>query len=174
MALYKFYEHVPFVGESVYVADTADVIGNVTLYENSSIWYNAVLRGDTEILEIGKDSNIQDGAVLHADPGFPLKVGQGVTVGHQAMLHGCVVGDGSLIGIQAVVLNGAKIGKNSLVAAGAVVKEGAEFPDNVLIVGAPARVVRVLSEDQIKNLHANSERYVERGKQHAENVIKID
>ncbi|MBR9905611.1 MAG: gamma carbonic anhydrase family protein, partial [Gammaproteobacteria bacterium] len=112
MAIYQYGAHQPDIHDDVYIAETADVIGQVTLKARASVWYQAVLRGDTDHLEIGEESNIQDGAVLHADPGFPLKVGRGVTVGHQAMLHGCTVGDGCLIGIQAVVLNGAVIGEN--------------------------------------------------------------
>ncbi len=173
MAIYKYADQQPSIDTGVYVAETADVIGQVTLRRNVSIWYQAVLRGDTEHLEVGEDSNIQDGAVLHADPGFPLIVGKGVTVGHQAMLHGCRIGDGSLVGIQAVILNGAEIGKNCLVAAGAVIKEGASFPDNSLIVGAPARVVRELSAEVVENLRKNAENYVERGRLHAEQLERI-
>ncbi|BBI52992.1 gamma carbonic anhydrase family protein [Vreelandella olivaria] len=136
MAIYQYGEYRPDIQDDVYIAETADVIGQVTLKSRASVWYQAVLRGDSDHLEVGEESNIQDGAVLHADPGFPLKVGKGVTVGHQAMLHGCTVGDGCLIGIQAVVLNGAVIGENSLVGAGAFIKEGAVFPPNSLIVGS--------------------------------------
>ncbi|PMR70351.1 gamma carbonic anhydrase family protein [Halomonas heilongjiangensis] len=174
MAIYQYGEQVPVIGEGVYVAETADVIGQVTLGRDASVWYQAVLRGDTDHLEVGERGNIQDGAVLHADPGFPLKIGKGVTVGHQAMLHGCTIGDGSLVGIQAVILNGAVIGRNCLVAAGAVVKEGAEFPDNSLIVGAPARLVRELSEEQIAGLARNATGYVERGRLHARELKRID
>lgn len=173
MAIYQYGEASPVVEDGVYVAETADVIGRVTLKRNASVWYQAVLRGDTDLLEVGEGSNVQDGAVLHADPGYPLRVGKGVTVGHQAMLHGCTIGDGSLIGIQAVILNGARIGKNCLVAAGAVVKEGAEFPDNVLIVGAPARVVRSLSDEQVAGLARNAVGYVERGRLHAGQLKRI-
>lgn len=173
MAIYQYGEQVPVIDESVYVAETADVIGRVTLKRDASVWYQAVLRGDTENLEVGEGSNIQDGAVLHADPGFPLKVGRDVTVGHQAMLHGCTIGDGSLVGIQAVILNGAVIGENCLVAAGAVVKENAEFPAGSLIVGAPARVVRTLSEEQIAGLARNAAGYVERGRLHAAQLKRI-
>ena len=173
MAIYQYGEHRPELHDDVYVAETADVIGQVTLKRGASVWYQAVLRGDTDHLEVGEKSNIQDGAVLHADPGFPLRVGNGVTVGHQAMLHGCTVGDGSLIGIQAVILNGALIGENCLVAAGAVVKEGAEFPPNSLIVGAPAKVVRELSEEAIQGLKKNAAGYVERGRRHAELLKRI-
>lgn len=173
MAIYQYAEHRPELHDDVYVAETADVIGQVTLKRGASVWYQAVLRGDTDHLEVGEESNIQDGAVLHADPGFPLRVGKGVTVGHQAMLHGCTVGDGSLIGIQAVILNGAVIGENCLVAAGAVVKENANFPDNSLIVGAPAKVVRELSEEAIAGLYKNAAGYVERGRRHAELLKRI-
>ena len=174
MAIYQYGEYRPDVGDDVYIAETADVIGQVTLKARSSVWYQAVLRGDTDHLEIGEESNIQDGAVLHADPGFPLKVGKGVTVGHQAMLHGCTVGDGCLIGIQAVVLNGAVIGENSLVGAGAFIKEGAEFPANSLIVGSPARVVRELSEEMVAGLKKNAQSYVERSKLHRQELKRID
>ena len=173
MAIYQYAEHRPELHDDVYVAETADVIGQVTLKRGASVWYQAVLRGDTDHLEVGEESNIQDGAVLHADPGFPLRVGKGVTVGHQAMLHGCTVGDGSLIGIQAVILNGAVIGENCLVAAGAVVKENASFPDNSLIVGAPARVVRELSQEAIQGLKKNAAGYVERGRLHASQLKRI-
>ncbi|RUR37732.1 gamma carbonic anhydrase family protein [Vreelandella populi] len=174
MAIYQYGEHRPAIHEDVYVADTADVIGQVTLKARSSVWYQAVLRGDSDHLEIGEESNIQDGAVLHADPGYPLKVGNGVTVGHQAMLHGCTVGDGCLIGIQAVVLNGAVIGENSLVGAGAFIKEGAVFPPNSLIVGSPARVVRELSADAVEGLKLNAQSYVIRGQQHSKELKRID
>jgi carbonic anhydrase/acetyltransferase-like protein (isoleucine patch superfamily) len=173
MAIYQYGEHRPEIQDGVYVAETADVIGQVTLKRGASVWYQAVLRGDTDHLEVGEESNIQDGAVLHADPGFPLRVGKGVTVGHQAMLHGCTIGDGSLIGIQAVILNGAVIGENCLVGAGAVVKEGAEFPPNSLIVGAPARVVRELPEEAIAGLRKNAEGYVERGRLHASQLTRV-
>ncbi len=174
MAIYQYGEHRPDIHDDVYIAETADVIGQVTLKARSSVWYQAVLRGDSDHLEVGEESNIQDGAVLHADPGFPLKVGQGVTVGHQAMLHGCTVGDGCLIGIQAVVLNGAVIGENSLVGAGAFIKEGAVFPPNSLIVGSPARVVRELSEEVVAGMKKNAQGYVERGKHHRKELKRIN
>lgn len=173
MAIYQYGDDRPEIGDDVYVAETADVIGRVTLKRNASIWYQAVLRGDTDHIEVGEGSNIQDGAVMHADPGYPLTVGTGVTVGHQAMLHGCTIGDGSLVGIQALILNGAVIGNNCLVAAGAVVKEGASFPDNSLIVGAPARVVRTLSDEQVAGLARNAAGYVERGRLHAGHLKRI-
>ncbi|MBA2779132.1 gamma carbonic anhydrase family protein [Billgrantia kenyensis] len=174
MAIYRYGEHRPDVHASVYVAESAEVIGQVTLQAEASVWYQAVLRGDSDHLEVGEQSNIQDGAVLHADPGFPLKVGKGVTVGHQAMLHGCTIGDGSLVGIQAVILNGAVIGENCLVAAGAVVKEGAEFPPNSLIVGAPAKVIRQLDDNAVEGLRLNAAVYVEKARQHKGGLERID
>lgn len=153
----------PDVAPDVYVADTARVIGRVHLGPGASVWFGAVLRGDNEPVVIGPGSNVQESAVLHTDPGFPCTVGAGVTIGHQAMLHGCSVGDGSLIGIQAVVLNGARIGRNCLVGAGAVVTEGKEFPDGSLILGAPAKVVRPLSEEDVARMRRNAEVYVAKG-----------
>lgn len=173
MAIYRYGEHRPEIHDDVYVADSAEVIGRVTLRSRASVWYQAVLRGDADHLDVGEESNVQDGAVLHADPGFPLRVGRGVTVGHQAMLHGCTVGDGSLIGIQAVILNGAVIGEGCLVAAGAVVKEGASFPPNSLIVGAPARVVRELSPEVLEGLRRSAAGYVERARRHATELERI-
>ncbi len=137
-------------------------MGRVRLLPRSSVWFGAVLRGDNEPIVIGEESNIQDGSVLHTDPGYPLEVGARVTVGHQAMLHGCTIGEGSLIGIQAVILNGARIGRNCLVGAGALVTEGKQFPDGVLIIGSPARVVRELDPKDIAAMHANTRHYVER------------
>src|SRR5438445_7625875 len=139
MAIYELDGLAPQLGEGAWVADSAQVIGDVQLAEGASVWFGAILRGDNERLTIGKGSNVQDGTVLHADPGFPLTFGENVTVGHQVMLHGCTIGDGTLIGIQAVVLNGAKIGRNCIVGAGALVTEGKEFPDGSMILGAPAK-----------------------------------
>ncbi|QRR07585.1 gamma carbonic anhydrase family protein [Burkholderia sp. MS455] len=155
MAIYKLGEFSPTVHKSVFVADTAAVIGNVHLDENSSVWFGATLRGDTERIIVGRGSNIQDGAVLHTDVGRPLKIAEMVTVGHQAVLHGCTIGEGSLIGIQAVVLDGAVIGRECLVGAGAVVPAGRIFPERALILGAPAKVVRVLSDDDSAKMRTN-------------------
>ena len=142
MALYELDGMAPRVAASAWVADNAQVIGNVVLAEDSSVWFGVTVRGDTETITVGRGSNIQDGSVLHADVGQPLTVGENVTVGHQVMLHGCTIGDGSLIGIGAVVLNGAKIGKHCLVGAGSLVTEGKEFPDGSMILGSPARCAR--------------------------------
>lgn len=173
MAIYRYDGVAPEVHESCFVAETADVMGRVALHEGASVWYQAVLRGDNELIEIGEGSNVQECAVLHTDPGYPLTVGKGVTIGHQAMLHGCTVGDGALIGIQAVVLNGAKIGRNCLVGAGAVVTEGKEFPDNSLILGAPARVMKTLTDEALAGMRKNAEKYVERGRHHRDTLERI-
>ncbi|MES3016109.1 MAG: gamma carbonic anhydrase family protein [Pseudomonadota bacterium] len=173
MALYQLDDHSPQLAEGAWVADSAQVIGHVELAEDASIWFGAILRGDTELLKIGKGSNVQDGSVLHADVGFPVTLGENVTVGHQVMLHGCTVGDGSLIGIQAVVLNGAKIGKHCLVGAGALVTEGKEFPDGSMIIGSPAKVVRQLTAEQIAGLQRSAEHYVANAKRFKAGLKKL-
>lgn len=152
----------PDIAADVFVAPSADVIGDVVLKPDSSIWFNAVLRGDIETITIGNGSNIQDGTVCHTDPDNPCTVGDHVTVGHMAMLHGCSIGDGSLIGIGATLLNGSAIGKNCIVGAHSLVTAGKQFPDNVVIMGAPAKVVRVVTPEDIEALRANADRYVKR------------
>jgi carbonic anhydrase/acetyltransferase-like protein (isoleucine patch superfamily) len=152
MAVFRLGESAPTIAASAYVAPSASVIGKVVLADRSSVWFGATLRGDNEIIRIGRNSNVQDGVVMHTDPGYPLTVGADVSVGHQAMLHGCTVGDGSLIGIQAVVLNAAVIGKGCLVAAGAVITERKVFADGTLILGAPAKVVRELTAEEREEL----------------------
>jgi carbonic anhydrase/acetyltransferase-like protein (isoleucine patch superfamily) len=174
VAIYKLGDDVPELHPSVFVAETASVIGRVTLHENASVWPSAVLRGDNEPIEIGRGSNVQEGAVLHTDLGYPLRVGADVTIGHQAMLHGCTVHEGALIGMQAVVLNGAVIGRNSLVAAGAVVTEGKVFPDNALILGAPAKVVRTLSEEEIARNRLNTANYATRREYYKAKLVRVD
>src|SRR5258705_2202734 len=164
MPIYRLGNDAPRIPESAYVAPEAVVIGKVTLGEHACVVPCAVLRGDNETIDIGDRSNVQDGAVLHVDPGFPMRVGANVTIGHQAMLHGCTIGDGSLVGIQAIILNKASIGRDCLVAAGAVVLEGKVFPERSLIVGAPARVVRELTDVDIASLRHAADIYVERGK----------
>ena len=163
----------PSVSPTTYVAETASLIGRVSLAELTSVWPGAVIRADSEPIVIGEGSNVQDNAVLHVDPGVPMNIGQRVTVGHQVMLHGCTVGDESLIGIGAVVLNGARIGRNCIVGAGALVTEGKEFPDGSLIVGAPAKVVRQLSEAQIAGLKASAHHYVNNGRRYAAGLKRI-
>lgn len=173
MTIYQLGEHAPEIDASAFVADTANVIGKVTLHANSSVWYGTTIRGDNERITIGENSNIQENSVLHTDMGFPMTLGKNVTVGHQAMLHGCTVGDGALIGIGAVILNGAKIGKGCLVGAGALVTEGKEFPDNQLIIGAPAKAVRTLSEQDVIKLQGNADSYVKRGQLFKTQLKKI-
>ncbi|NYE27017.1 gamma carbonic anhydrase family protein [Pigmentiphaga litoralis] len=162
MAIYQLGENTPSVPESAYVADEAVLIGKVVLGEHASIWPGAVLRADNDTIRIGNSSNVQEGAVLHTDPGLELTIGDFVTVGHQAMLHGCTIGDGSLVGIQAVILNRAVIGKDCLVGAGAIVTEGKTFPDRSLILGAPAKVVRELSDEDIAKIRTGVQSYVTR------------
>ena len=162
MAIYSFERFTPSVAPDAYVADSATVLGRVTLGPKASVWFGASVRGDNDAIVIGAGSNVQDGAVLHVDPGFPMKIGERVSIGHQAMLHGCTIGDGSLIGIQAVVLNGAVIGKGCLVGAGAIITERKTFPDRSLILGAPARVVRELSDEDVAKLLQSAASYVDR------------
>ncbi|TPG26352.1 gamma carbonic anhydrase family protein [Variovorax guangxiensis] len=173
MALYELDSVAPKLADGAWVADSAQVMGDVVLGENVSVWFGAVLRGDTEPLTIGRNSNVQDLSVLHADVGSPLTIGENVTIGHQVMLHGCSIGDNSLIGIQAVVLNNAKIGRNSIVGAGSVVTEGKEFPDNSLIIGSPAKVVRTLDDAAAAKLRASADHYVENGRRFAKGLKKI-
>jgi len=155
--------HVTLVGEGHFVAPNASIIGNVVLHDNASVWFGCVLRGDADRIEIGAGSNIQDGTVMHADPGYPMTVGENVTVGHNAMLHGCTIGDGSLVGIGAVVLNGAKVGRGCLIGANALVTEGMEIPDGSLVLGSPARIRSQLSAEQQQALKLNAEHYVSNG-----------
>ena len=174
MPIYQFGEDKPTIPDSAYVAAEATVIGKVTLGENVSIWPGAVLRGDNDSITIGNGSNVQDNAVLHADPGFPLNIGANVTIGHQAMLHGCTIGAGALIGIQAVIMNGAVIGKDCLVGAGALVPEGKVFPDRKLIVGAPAKVVRDLSDEDIAKMHRAAPGYVKRQQMYKAKLKRLE
>ncbi|WP_085318230.1 gamma carbonic anhydrase family protein [Derxia lacustris] len=174
MAIYGIGGHAPQVPASAYVAAEATLIGQVVLGERASVWSGAVIRGDNEPIRIGAASNVQEGAVLHADPGFPLDIGAGVTVGHQAMLHGCTIGDGALIGIQAVVLNGAVIGRQSLVGAGAIVTERKTFPDRSLILGAPARAVRELTAAELAGLAAGADDYAARGATFRVSLQRLD
>jgi carbonic anhydrase/acetyltransferase-like protein (isoleucine patch superfamily) len=173
------YEHegvrpaVPASGR-FFVAPDAVLIGRVAIAEEVSIWFNAVLRGDNEPITIGARANVQDGCVLHTDPGFPLVVGAGCTVGHAVILHGCTIGESCLIGMGATVQNGAKIGKNSLVGANALVTEGKEFPERSLIVGMPARLVRTIDDQTVKMIELSCEIYVNRGRQYASELKRID
>lgn len=173
MAIYELDGHQPELGPNAWVADSAQVIGKVHLAENASVWFGTVVRGDSEHIRIGRNTNVQDASVLHADPGVPLTLGDNVTIGHQVMLHGCTVGDGSLIGIGAVVLNNAKIGKHCLVGAGSLVTEGKEFPDGSMILGSPAKVVKQLSPEQIAGLQRVAQHYVDNARLFAHKLKKM-
>ena len=173
MALYELDGVAPNIAPTAWIADNAQVIGNVTMHEGSSLWFGAVARGDTSFITLGKNSNVQDNSVLHADEGIPLVIGDNVTIGHQVMLHGCVIGDGSLIGIGAIVLNRAKIGKNCLVGAGALVTEGKEFPDGSMIIGSPAKAVKELSPEQIAGLKMSAQHYVDNAARYRKGLKKI-
>ena len=173
MTVYRLDNETPDIHPTAYVAAEAVLIGKVKLGERASVWSCAVLRGDNEPIVIGNGSNVQEGAVLHTDPGSPLTVGDNVTIGHQAMLHGCTIGDGSLIGIQAVVLNGAVIGKGCLVGAGAIVTEKKVFPDRSLILGAPAKVVRELTPEDAERMARGADVYSERGGRFKTALVKV-
>ena len=175
MPIYELDGRAPeFPGEGQYwIADSAILIGRVRLKRQASVWFGAVLRGDNEWIELGERSQIQDNATLHTDPGFPLTIGRNCVIGHNVILHGCIVGNESLIGMGAIVLNGAKIGNNSLVGAGSVVPEGKTFPDNSLIVGSPARVVRTVEDKLTEMIRAGADIYVNRWKRYAKGLRQI-
>ncbi len=173
MAIYQLDDVTPDVHASAWVADSAQVMGRVSLAENASVWYGAVLRGDNDSISVGRNSNVQDGSVLHTDHGSPLVIGEDVTIGHQVMLHGCTVGDCTLVGIGSVVMNGARIGRHCIVGAGALITEGKQFPDGVLIVGSPAKVVRELTVEQIARLQASATHYVAQQQRHARTLKRI-
>ena len=173
MAIYELDGMSPQIAESAWVADSAEVMGDVVLGDDASIWFGTVVRGDKATIRIGNRTNIQDLSVLHADEGVPLTIGSGVTVGHKVMLHGCTVGDDSLIGIGAVVLNGAVIGKGCLVGAGALVTEGKEFPDGSMIIGSPAKVVRQLTAEQMQGLRRSAESYVANARRFKTSLHKL-
>jgi carbonic anhydrase/acetyltransferase-like protein (isoleucine patch superfamily) len=174
MAVYELDQVAPRVAASAWIADSAQVMGDVELGEEVSIWFGVVVRGDTAAIRIGQGSNIQDGSVLHADVGKPLTIGAHVTVGHKVMLHGCSVGEGSLIGIGAIVLNGAKIGRGCIVGAGALVTEGKEFPDGSMVIGSPAKAVRQLTPEQQQGLLNSAQHYVENAARFRSGLKKIE
>ena len=159
--------------DEYWIADSAVLIGRVRLKKDTSVWFGAVLRGDNEWIELGERSQIQDNATLHTDPGFPMTIGSNCVIGHNVILHGCTIGDNSLVGMGAIMLNGSKIGKNCLVGAGAVVTEGKTFPDNSLIVGAPARAIRTIDDKLTAMIRGGAEVYVQRSKQYAKGLKKI-
>ena len=173
MPIYKIDQKTPQIAASAWVAPNATVIGDARLGDNVSIWWNAVLRGDNDPIHIGANSNIQDGSVLHTDEGVPMHIGANVTVGHLVMLHGCTVGDNSLIGIGSVILNRAVIGKHSIVGANTLIPEGKVFPDGVLIVGSPGKVVRELSEEEKARLQKSANHYVDNARRYASRLVEL-
>jgi carbonic anhydrase/acetyltransferase-like protein (isoleucine patch superfamily) len=175
MTFYALDGKAPKLPQAFYfVADSAEVIGNVELEDEASIWFKAVLRGDNELIRIGRGSNIQDHCVLHTDPGFPLTVGEGCTIGHRVILHGCTIGDHSLVGMGATILNGARIGRNCLIGANALVTEGKDIPDNSLVVGSPGKVVRALDDQARERLHRSAEHYVANARRFAEGLKQLE
>lgn len=173
MAIYQLGDDVPEIHPDSFVADNATVIGKVHLAEGASVWFGTVIRGDTDHIRIGRGSNIQDNSVIHTDAGLEVKIGENVTVGHQCVLHGCEIGDGSLIGIGAVVLNGAKIGRGCLVGAGALVTEGKEFPDHSMIIGSPAKAVKTITPDQARRMAFGADVYAQRSRSYRSDLQKI-
>ena len=167
MTCYALDGQQPDLHDTAWIAPSASVVGKVKLEKNASVWFGAVLRGDNELITIGEDSNVQDGTVMHTDMGFPLVLGKGVTVGHNAMLHGCTVGDYSLVGIGATILNGAKIGKNCIIGAHALITEGKEIPDGSVVMGSPGKVVKQITEGVDVMLKASADHYVENAKRFA-------
>ena len=174
MAVYQLDQHRPRIAETAWVADSAQVIGNVELAEGASVWFGVIVRGDNETVRIGRNCNVQDASVMHSDPGAPLTLADNVSIGHQVMLHGCTVGEGSLIGIQSVVLNHAVIGRHCLVGAGSLVTEGKSFPDGSMILGRPARVVRPLTPQEIEGLARIAAHYVDNARRFRAGLTRID
>lgn len=174
MPLYEIDGHSPTLGDDVWIAPSASVIGDVRLGAGASVWFGAVIRGDNTPIEVGARSNIQEGAMCHSDPGAPLSIGEDCTIGHHAILHGCTIGDTVLIGMGAIVLNRAVIGAGSIVGAGALVTEGKVFPPGSLIVGAPARAVRTLDENAQAMLRVSADHYVANGRKYAAGLKRID
>ncbi len=157
-------------GDNYYVADGASVIGDVTLKTDASVWFGSTLRGDNDPIVIGERTNVQDGCVLHADPGFPLTLGNDVSIGHMVMLHGCTIGDGTLVGIGSIILNGAKIGKNCLIGANSMITEGKEIPDNSVVMGSPGKIIRQMTEKDLELIARPAPHYVARFKQYKKDL----
>ena len=173
MPIYRLGEHTPQMQEGVWIADTATVIGDVHLGRNVNLWFGAILRGDNDPITIGDNTNVQDAAVLHTDDGVPLDIGANVTIGHKAMLHGCTVGEGSLIGINAVVLNRAVIGKHCLIGANSLIPEGKVIPDRSLVCGSPGRIIRELTDHEISTLQASADSYVNNALRYQEQLVEL-
>ena len=173
--MYQLGDRSPVLeGDDHYVADSAQVIGNVALKSHSSVWFNVVMRGDNEVIEVGARSNVQDGSVLHTDPGYPLTIGEGVTVGHKVMLHGCTIGDNSLIGIGSTILNGAVIAENCIVGAHALITENKSFPAGSLVIGAPAKVARELTAEEIASIGVAADHYVANARRFQDALTPIE
>ena len=174
MAVFALEDREPVLGKGVWIEGSATVIGTVALGDHVSVWFNAVLRGDNDPITVGENTNIQDGAVLHTDEGIPLTLGKNVSVGHMAMLHGCTVGDGTLIGMNAAVLNGAVIGKHCLIGAKALIPEGKIIPDRSLVVGTPGRIIRELTDEEVARIWASAEGYVANAERFRTGLRRID
>ena len=176
MPIYALGDVRPVLPEegSYWIAPDAQVMGNVELKKNASVWFGATLRGDSELISIGENSNVQDGSVLHTDPGSPLTLGKNVTVGHMVMLHGCTVGDNSLIGIGSIILNNTKIGKNCLIGANTLLAENKDIPDNSMVLGAPGKVVKTFSDEEAKMMKLSADHYVENWKRFASELVQLD
>jgi carbonic anhydrase/acetyltransferase-like protein (isoleucine patch superfamily) len=172
MAIYQFENLVPVIDEDTFIFESAQIIGAVTIEAQASIWANVSIRGDNAPIKISRGSNVQEGSVLHVDEGYPLTIQPNVTVGHQAMLHGCTIGEGSLIGMQAIVLNNAKVGRNCLIGAGALVPEGREIPDNSLVVGV-GKIVRQLTAEEIEEIHEAARHYINRGREYRQSLKRL-
>ncbi|HWO76529.1 MAG TPA: gamma carbonic anhydrase family protein [Bacillus sp. (in: firmicutes)] len=168
--LYRIHEKQPVVHENAYIAPGAILIGDVIISDQASVWFNAVLRGDNSQITVGERSNIQDGAIIHVDPGFPAMIGQDVTIGHNAIIHGCIIEDGALIGMGAAILNGAIVKKGALVAAGALVTEGMVIEEGMLAAGVPAKLMKNLTESQVERLKRGAESYVQKGSMYSRNL----
>jgi len=173
MPIYRLGEHTPQMQDGVWIAETATVIGDVHLARHVNVWFGAILRGDNDPIAIGENTNVQDGAVLHTDDGVPLVIGRDVTIGHKVMLHGCTVGDGSLIGINAVVLNGAVIGRNCLIGANSLIPEGKTIPDRSLVCGSPGRIIRELTDHEVAKLQASAANYVHNALRYQSTLVKL-
>jgi len=174
MAVYRLGDLEPECHESAWVAESASVIGHVVMAENSSVWFGATLRGDNEKMILGARSNVQDGAVCHSDPGSPLTIGEDVTIGHLAMVHGCTIGNGSLIGIGATILNGATIGENCLIGAHALITEGKTIPDNSVVMGSPGKVIKTLTDEQAARVKMGAQVYVANAKRFRDELKRVD
>lgn len=168
--IYALGEFKPEFRGNYFVADSAGVIGRCVLENNASVWFGSILRGDNDTITLGENSNVQDNSVIHADPGFPVTIGRNVTIGHMVMLHGCTIGDGSLIGIKSVILNGAIIGKDCLIGANSLIPEGKIIPDRSLVLGSPGKVMRQLTDQDVARIHEGASYYVEKIKRYREQL----